>query len=805
MSPFPLRPIICALALACASLSAPTWASEPTLNVNIPAGSLEQSLTRLAREAHISLVFNPKMVQGRQAQALTGMLSIDTALAQLLAGSGYAAVRNADGSYSLQRDLLAMLPVVEVTAIKPLATVASAGEVTLPAVEVQGGASVESATGPVNGYVAKRSATGNKTDTPITEIPQSVSVMGADELRDRGVRSLDDALAYMPGVVGNTYGSDQRGYSWASIRGFPSTYTPTFRDGLFLFSGSFTTPLTEVYGLERVELLRGPASLMYGQADAGGIINGVSKTPHAAQINEVFVEYGHPQEIRGGLDIGGGNEQVLYRLVATAKDGETFRQSLNGEPTEIKRVYVAPSLTWKISDATKLTVLADYLRHEARNDGWPMPNANLQSTYWTKYNGTDPNYDQMKLEQSSIGYQLHHQINAQWQIDQNARYLQAKVPGYGWTWGTGLDANGAIERMTGFNDEWSKQTMIDTRVSGTIDAGSTKHKLVFGLDWLKGTLDAKAWYGAAHALDPLNPDYSTPILRPDALGKDERMTLDQLGFYLQDQIYIGQWLLSLGGRYDRTSQLVDNRLSQTRSEQDDSAFTGRAGISYLFESGLTPYLSYATSFKPEIGTNTAGQPYKPTEARQWEAGVKYAPAAQNMLLSAAIFDIVKSNVVTDDPAMPGAKKQTGEMRSRGLELEAKAELGQGWGISAQYSYTDVETTQGAADILGKRPENIPEHTASTWVDYRWQVGHLAGLQVGAGLRYMGSTYGDSANTRVIPSYTTADLNIAYPLKSWKLGLNVRNLFDRKYATTCYEANCYPGDPRRVTASAAYQW
>ncbi len=771
---------------------------------DIPAGSLDQAINTLAQQGGLIIATDARLTQQLRTQGVKGNLSIEQALSQLLKGTHLESMRLNDGSYTLRESLLSILPVVEVTAIKPLARVASVGDVTLPAVEVSASEVVETTTSPVKGYVAKRSATGNKTDSAIAEIPQSISVMGSNEIKDRGAQSLGDVLQYMPGVVASGYGPDVRGYTWPIIRGFDSQFNE-FRDGMRLFNASYNYPITEVHGMERVELLRGPSSLMYGQADAGGIINSISKTPNAAHINEIEISFGSPQHKQVAFDIGGAaSDSVQVRLVGLASNIDGARKLLNGDPENAQRTYLAPSLTWQISPATKLTVLADYLQQDTKNFSSPV--AGGSPVYYSEYLTGDPSVDLQKQQQYSLGYQFNHLINEQWQFSQNLRYLKSEIPHYIWTWGVATNADGSIERMTGSHNEKLDQLSIDSRVNGEMTHGQLKHKLVFGVDWMRGRIDVHNKSGSAHALDPLNPDFSAPIPAPDVLSADSATTMQQLGFYAQDQVHLGShWLLSLGARYDIAQQDVDDRLTSSHSEQTDKAWTGRAGLTYLFDSGLAPYLSYATSFSPVIGKNINSETFKPTTGQQWELGIKYQPAAQNMLFTAAIYDLTKQNVQTKHPFIPDLEIQSGEVRSRGLELEAKAEIMTGLQLSSQYTYTDVKITQDNNGNQGKRPMHVPKHTASLWFDYTVQSGALTGLKLGSGVRYMGSVYGMSENTYLTPAYSVVDLSVSYVWQQWQLGLNINNALDKKYAVTCSSDGCFVGDRREIVGSVAYRW
>ena len=289
-----------------------------------------------------------------------------------------------------------------------------------------------------------------------------------------------------------------------------------------------------------------------------------------------------------------------------------------------------------------------------------------------------------------------------------------------------------------------------------------------------------------------------------AISVSRVQRLSQTGLYAQDQIKVDKrWALTLGGRQDWAKARYVDRFAGTTAKRDDSAFTGRAGLAYLSDLGVTPYVSYSQSFLPVSTAGAAGRILDPETGRQFEAGVKYQPPGGESYVAAALFDLKRRNVVTYD-LITFAPTQTGEVRSRGAELEVKLNLLRDFNLLAAYTYQDVEVTKSTAADLGKRPPTIPEQTASLWADYKFAEGPLAGLGLGAGVRHTGFTYGDTRNTYKVPGYTLADASVHYDWGDTRLALNANNLFDKEYVASCW-GSCYFGPRRTVIATLRHRW
>lgn len=753
----------------------------------LPAQPLDAALSQLARRAGVQLLANNALVKGRQAPALPPTRGLQAALDTLLRGSGLRG--RVEGGTLL---------------VEAVQASSSAAETVLPVVRVSAAAERETATGPVVGYVAKRSATAMKTDTPILETPQSISVVGREELDARGVNSTIEALRYVPGVVTSFYGQDDRSWEWFSIRGFGSSYDANYLDGLRQPSGGYTVPQNEPYGLERIEVLRGPSSTMYGQGDAGGVVSRISKRPHADSPREVEVQFGNYGRRRLATDLGGTLEdggKLAYRLVAAGLETEPQNDYPGWDEKRSRRVYLAPSIAWKPSADTSLILLADYHAFRTTTNANEYVSPSLSRTHVLT---GEPSHDLHDQRQWSIGYQLEQRLSPTWTVRQNMRTARAEldakfVYGYGYADDLGNFAQDAYKRH-----ESLRYTALDNQLQGRFEWMGVGHSALFGVDWLRINFDDKAYTGSGPTLNVGSPVYGQAVADPSTLYESYFDRQRQVGFYLQDQMTLGpNWRLTAGLRHDRAGTDNSDRLSATSTHRDDSATTSRLGVSYVMATGLAPYVSYAESFLPQIGADFSGRRFDPTRGKQLEAGVKYQPNQGNAMFTAALFDLTKTNVQTIDPNHVGYNVQTGEVRSRGIEFEVKQEILRGLNVSAQYTLTDTKVTKSSDADLGKQLPNVPRHMASAWMDYKMNGDHWRGLGFGLGIRHVGKRFDDTTNSLVSRSYALVDAAATYDFGHWAMAFNVNNLLDKDYlANVSYG---YRGSRRTAVLSARYRF
>ncbi|WCM94338.1 TonB-dependent siderophore receptor [Acidovorax sp. NCPPB 2350] len=692
-------------------------------------------------------------------------------------------------------------------------------QTTLPAVTVVGDTEA-SGTSRVTGYVAKRSATGSKTDTPIIETPQSLSVVTADRIEAMGALNLKDALSYTPGVGIAPYGADSR-YDWITVRGFDA-YSPGFYlDGLPLRNnGNFGVWKTDNYGAERIELLRGPASVLYGQGNPGGVVNVVSKRPTAEPVRELQVQIGTHQRRQVAGDFSGAlNKEgtLLYRLTGVVRDAEL---PAGGMPDDY--YYLAPSLTWKPSSDTTLTLLSQFSRTRAGayTRTQPAYGSLLPTAIGTRLSPdlyiSDPEFNRFHHDQQMIGYQFEHRINPTWTVRQNVRAAHLELDYQQLNPGQFVTRN-AANPLDPANFRWlsrspfsSKESIsafnIDNQAQADLRLGDWQHQVVFGLDYQRTRIDQVSRSGGtAPDMDTTAPVYGVGGIQLAAPYFDGISTLTQTGVYVQDQIkWRDRWVFNIGGRYDDAKGKLRDRLSGMDIAMNDSKFTGRAGVVYLLPNGWAPYASYTQSFLPTNTVDPAtGTPFGPETARQYEAGVRYQPEGRKQSYSAAVFDLRRKNYITYD-ATTFMPHQRGEISVRGLELEATTELLPRMNLTAAYSYTQraIVTESVNASEIGKQATAVPRNRFSVWADYRFENG----IKVGLGARYTGSTRGENeASPARVPSATLYDAMVGYDFQQWSLALNLRNLTDKNALTNCGATVCYYGAPRSVIATATYRF
>jgi len=765
-----------ASALATLGFGAAAWSADLSarFKFDIAPQKLSTALVELSRQADTQVVSDTQDVGAVNTAGVSGEMALQDALRTLLAGTKLAYKSTGGG----------------VIAVGSFGQTASTSGLA---------ASADQKTSAVEEIVV----TSTKIDTPIVEVPQSMSLISRAQLEMRGVQSVTEALRYVPGTIVDNYGYEPRGYEYIILRGFDALYTGNYRDGLNQATGLyFSSFITEPYNVESIEVIRGPASALFGQADAGGIVNRISKRPTPGMRSEVELQIGNYDRKQAAVDVGGAlndSGSVLFRFVGLGLDSENQQRYPNGDRPGIETLFAAPSLRWDISENTSLTLLTDFRKGDVQGTafdaGWP------DGSYAGILSG-DPKFIRYKHEQMSLGYQFEHRFNDVWSLRQNFRYEAADVDVNELFRGGYAPDGHTLYRYAVRTDEHQDQALLDTQLHAHLTGGSVTHNLLVGVDASRTNADLKYYLGAAPDLDLLNPVYGQPIDAPDMLAIDAKQRNELIGFYAQDKIELGKWILNIGARYDRVESLTTPALLDPI---DDDAVTGRAGVIYKFDNGLAPYLSYTQSFLPQGGVDASGQPFKSSNGTQYEVGLKYQTPHGRGLYTVALFEVTKDNVLTPDFVNDGFFLTTGERRSRGVELEANTALGAGFTLAAQYSYLDAKVTESTDIDMGKRPIQLPKHTASAWLDYAFS-GALQGLGLSAGARYVGARYDDRENLFESPSYTLFDAAIHYEFGAWRLALNSANLTDKKYfATGSVAGGYYPGVRRTLIASVKYRW
>lgn len=674
---------------------------------------------------------------------------------------------------------------------------------------------VETPRGPVHGYVAGRSSSGTKTNTPIMETPQAVSVIGAEQIRDQKANKLDEVLRYTAGVRAGTFGADTRN-DWWLIRGFKSDDVGLFLDGMQLFYTSYASWKLQTPNMERVEVLRGPSAVLYGGSSPSGIVNVISKLPPAEPVRFIETGVNNFGNAYVGFDVGGPvatqpeNGKLFYRVVGQVQNGNT---QVNFTPDN--NYFIAPSVTWKPDADTTFTVLASASRQETRGINFlPYQGTVTNAPFGkipTSFFAGDPSVDKFTREQEMLGYQFERNLTDDLTFRQNARFAHVDVTYRGYVgndWGNAATAT--LNRYNWYAKNTANQADLDNQLEYRFDTGPVKHTMLFGLD-LKGYQidDYQAFGFGVPSVNVFNPAYgAAEVPLPTAPFRNFKITQKQAGTYLQDQMKLGNFTLVLSGRNDWVETTQDDRgTGATVASRDDSRFSGRAGLIYNFDNGIAPYVSYATSYNPVVGLNASNQLLLPETGQQTEVGLKVQPRGFDGYFTVAAFDLKRQNALTSNPLFPLLQNQTGEVTSRGIELEAVANVTRELKlIGAFTSYHIFNSKDLDPALVGKTPTNTPQMLASGWADYTFKDGPLAGFGFGGGVRYVGSSWADTANTLEVPAVVLGDLALHYEWQNWRTALNVINLTDKIYVASCAAASsCFYGDRRRVTASVSYKW
>ncbi|MEM9005768.1 MAG: TonB-dependent siderophore receptor [Cyanobacteria bacterium P01_F01_bin.86] len=631
-------------------------------------------------------------------------------------------------------------------------------------------------------YFVPNASAATRTDTPVLDVPASIQVIPRQVLEDQQVIRLEDALSNLSGVV---YGSDRAGYDLDfTIRGFDGV--PILRDGFRQYS-FFGDGFQEIANLERIEVLRGPASILYGEIEPGGVINLVTKQPLAEPFYEAQLQVGNRGFISSSIDFSGPlteDDRLRYRLNALVRREDIFRDF----DTNSRRAFIAPTVSWQISDRTELSIQLEYSDDEGPSDfGLPAVGNRIADVPFDRIS-VEPG-DFVENESFNVGYNFEHRFSDNWQLRNAFRFARREL----------VDVSTAaffgdgplIFRSLIRRDREIQEFSLQTNVVGKFSTGPLDHTLLFGVD-LNRSESTDFIVGDFNDVRPLNifnPVYGTfDDVDIDTLpvGSDSDDDSDRLGIYLQDQIDLLDNLILLAGiRYDTVEQTFTDRPSlfnETTSEtvQNDDAWTPRVGLVYQPIPTVSLYGSYSQSFAPNGGTDVDGNPFEPERGEGFEVGVKAEFLDGDLLATLAYFDITKQNVTTGDPNNPFFSVATGEQRSRGVELDLTGEILPGWNVLASYAYTDAEVTQDNTIPVGNRLFNVPEHSASLWTTYEIQSGDLAGLGFGLGFNFVGERSGDLDNTFEVDSYFLTNAAISYRRDNWRAALNIRNLFDVDY-------------------------
>lgn len=804
---------------------------------HVSGGDLDHALTQAADQSGVHIFFPSASVSGKKSAGLSGKLTVNQALARLLSGSGL--------SWHLQDGKTII--------------VSPSSNITLGPVRVGGSIERQDPTGPGVGYVAENTMAGTKTNTSVTEIPNSIYVVTKQQMIDQQAQSVQDALKYTAGIYSGTLGTNASGSAADSNgaiyqRGFTTTQ---FVDGLL----SNSVSAGETNFLERVEAINGPASVMYGQTAPGGMIAMSLKKPTETPLHQVSVGFGNWGRYEATADVSdkitkSGN--VRYRLAAIG-----VTQGTQTDHVDYKRVGVLPSITWDIDKKTSLTLLGSYMYTPGTGittaAHYPVvgtlidgPNGRIaRSTFLST-----PNWNANSATDAMFEYQFNHNFNKFVNFSQTFRWEKSDFNGKETFW-DGQKVPGQVYiRPEWIQDTWETVT-LDTRLFGKFNTGPVSHTWVVGSDFQNYHDN---W---SYKRDNASPEMVVDIYNPrtnytpcfssassaGCNGWDTASRYDyfQEGVYFQDQIKWHKLSILLGGREDwvnykghYSTYTYNNSAGQNTSSmtygndapEPAHAFTWRGGIIYNFDFGLTPYFSYSTSFVPQTGqTDYLGRPFAPLTGKQLEAGLKYKVPNRDILLTAAAFHIEENHYLITDSVHTDYSADAGQVKSQGFEVAANANITKDLRVIASYSFTDVrfansnntntvfcpETGKACSPTVtrseqGKFVPYVPRNMFSVFADYKLPKKLVRGLGINWGMRYIGFTYADDVESYKVPSYVLFDVGAHYDfgdqfpiLRGLRAQLAMSNITNKYYETSCSRGGCYLGQGRRVYGNLTYNW
>lgn len=663
------------------------------------------------------------------------------------------------------------------------------------------------------GLISYVSATGSKSDTPIIETPLSVSVLTETRIEDLGAVTVQDAIGYVAGLYNGPYGVDTRG-DWAQVRGVSPVQ---YLDGLKSLFGNYNNVRVNPYALGQIEILKGPSSVLYGQGSTGGIINLVSKRPKAETEGQFWAQLGNYSRKQVAGDITGAlndDASLTGRLIGLYRDSDTQTDYVPDNS-----LVFNPSVSWHASDSTKVTFIGNIQRNESGSSTQFFP---WQGTLFPNEFGqidsstfvSEPGFDKYDTEQDALTAIVEHDINLDWSMRFASRYSDSHSDYntmYGWP-PVFAEDNRTVNRVSYLSRGNAQAWTTDIQLHGAFMTGAIEHDLVFGLDFQDAYTDNDYAYGNMNPLDLYDPIYGQAIGLPTEadIADLPSTTTYQLGLYVQDNIRIAdKWLMSAALRRDRATTNPEGSPAT-----DQYATTGRLGVMYLMDGGVSPYISYSESFSPVIGSDAYDDPYVPLEGKQWEAGIKYQPQDTEHLLTASAYKITEKNRKTQvndtNAPNPNGQVQVGEVEIEGVELEAQL----AWDfldIYASYAYTDAVISQSNNLLeVGKTLSATPKQQASVWATYRPES--WSGFKIGAGVRYVGNTsdgnvtYNGETVFLETPSYTVFDAMIGYDWDNYSLSLDVDNLTNKTVLTSCLaRGDCFYGQQRTVMANFRYHF
>lgn len=656
----------------------------------------------------------------------------------------------------------------------------------------------------VQGYQARRSASATKTDTPLEEIPQAVSVIPATVLEDLRSPRIEKALDYAGGVARQNDFGGLTMYEY-SIRGL--TTSEFYKDG-FSVNRGYMNP-QDLSNVERIDVLKGPASSLYGRGDPGGTINIVSKRPQNDQFARLDLSAGRWDRYRSSLDVNtplDDESTMLYRMNLAVEDNKSFRDYRSSE-----RQFFAPAFSWELSPQTRLLVQAEVIRSSQVFDrGVVAPNNHLGSVSRSDFFG-EPGDGEIDNNNESLQAEIEHDLNASWTVRLASHYKQGRLNGGATEASFLADDARTLNREYRYRDFDWQDSITQLELRGLVYTGDIEHNLLIGTEYERYTKDERLMRTRPiSTIDIREPVYGQPrppfSVGPGGRSTDRQELVHSRSLNLQDQMRLSEKLFGvIGARYDHYEHRLDNEVTGTRTEQTHEKITPRIGALYQLTPEVGVFANASQSFKPNTGAPRpgTGTSFDPEEGVGYEAGFKFDLLDSRLGMTVAAFHLTKENVLTADPADSTYQIAAGEVRSRGIDLQLTGQLTDEVRVIGAYAYVDADVTKDNTLASGSRLLNVPEHSGSLLGVYEFLDGGLKGLELGGGVNYVGDRSGNVTDSGFeLPGYTTVDLLARYKAtQDLTLGVNLNNAFDRTYYERSY-SNVWvmPGEPRNLSLS-----
>ena len=657
-------------------------------------------------------------------------------------------------------------------------------------------APTEVADGPVQGYRATRSASASKTDTPIREIPQAISVIPAAVLEDLGSSDVERALDFAGGVSKQNDFGGLTLYEY-SVRGF--TTSEFYKDGFSANRGYPSTP--DAASIERIEVLKGPAASLYGRGDPGGTVNIVTKKPQADSFARLQNSAGSWDRYRTSLDLNSPLDEqgdLLARLNLAVEDNHSFRDHVTSE-----RLFAAPSLSWQLSPDTRLLLEAEVVRHRSVFDrGIVAPNNRLGSVSRSTFLG-EPSDGDIENDNNLLQASLEHALNDTWQLRLASHFKEGTLAGDASENQALADDGRTLTRRFRERETTWHDSITQVELRGDVQFAGLQHQLLIGSEYENYRKNERVTEVRPRStIDIYDPIYGRPRPTGARSGSDNHERVESHALNLQDQIVFTERLRGLiGVRFEHFDQSIDNRVNGAHSDQRHDALTQRVGLLYQLTPAVGLFANASTSFRPNNGLDRNSRPFDPEQGIGYEAGLKLDLLDDRLSATLAAFHLTKENVLTADPLDPGFQTAAGEARSQGFDLQVSGQLSDALRMIGAFAFIDAEVTQGDDALpAGSRLLGVARQSGSLLGVYEFQDGWLRGSDIGAAFNYVGDRSGQTGSHFELPAYHTVDLLAHYAFSPRvKVGAHLNNLFDEKYYERSY-SNLWvmPGEPRNLS-------